>query len=376
MPPLRYCSPPSHLGQAMFYWRLLHSTIYRTTKPSEADLFFVPILTRPKLQSELTRACNSLAPRAAELPRHLPHLTPANAHRHLILLSKEHSTAVAANCTGWFYKPTGLASRFIRVAYSHAQPEALRWSAYWQPPDEYLYEDPHGDFPHLFSVPFPSSVHARLPHARDGHAGDGYAQPAAAIGDAGGGGSGGGRGGSGGSESSRSGHGAFSWDTSLPRKYSAIFIGSSMHGDVEVRERLASQCLQMNRSASAEGRPAEGQTAGGGAALGPAASGAAESMKQKGCLFLKATLTSGSDGKQLPIKRQADFCLEPAGGKPFFETSHWQPPHPSFQTPHHTIHPVHRINQHRVAPARQTPPTASRSPTPSASAASPSSSTP
>mgnify|MGYP006153769483 CR=1 FL=1 len=87
---------------AMVHWRLHRSRVYRTYDPSEADLFFVPILTRPKRQLSWRQACARLAQmRAADIEAALPHLNDDTASRHLLLASKEHSEfATSANCSG------------------------------------------------------------------------------------------------------------------------------------------------------------------------------------------------------------------------------------------------------------------------------------
>jgi hypothetical protein len=158
----------------MILWRLAKSTVYLTNDPHNADLFFVPILTAPKLKTNWPPRCAELA---NALQHHtpvsdwLPHLNASTAHRHFLIYSKEHSTAEIYNCSGWFWRPSGLFSHFMRIAYSHAQPESLRWSSYWQErwSSSPSYEDPRGEYPHLFSLPFPSSVHAILPRPLQNH---------------------------------------------------------------------------------------------------------------------------------------------------------------------------------------------------------------
>ena len=146
-------------------WRLAKSKIYLTTNPAEADVFFVPALAAGKLSSEWPAKCRALSD---ALKHHnasdwLPHLDRTTAHRHFVIFSKEHTTAEDYHCTGWFWRPVGLFYDFMRIAYSHAQPESLRSSSYWEDKNDapsFLYEDPLGEYPHLHSLPFPSSVHA------------------------------------------------------------------------------------------------------------------------------------------------------------------------------------------------------------------------
>ena len=60
-----------------------------------------------------------------------PHFTEANAHRHLLVLSKEHYEGKL--CRGWWAQPTGLFRRAMRLCYSTVQPEALHVDDYMQP---------------------------------------------------------------------------------------------------------------------------------------------------------------------------------------------------------------------------------------------------
>jgi hypothetical protein len=203
-------------------WRLRQSKVYRTYDPSSADLFFVPIgvgLTKSGLQHDIASACAKLRDAMvtfhAEPHRWLPHLNVHTAHRHFVLWPKEHWSATYNNCSDWFYQPSGLFSRFIRLAYSHSQPASLRHTAYWHLPAWY-FEDPNGtDYPHLFSVPFMSSLHA-------------YPSSASALASA----------------DAETPHAAEldPWDTTRRRPTAALFVGYANHGDTAVRQRLYDQC--------------------------------------------------------------------------------------------------------------------------------------
>ena len=228
---------------AMLHYRLWHSRMYRTRDPLRADLFFVPLLTAPKRTYALGQACAAARANMTMLLDALPHLSERTARRHFVVLSKEHVDSSSQQCLGWFRRPVGLLARAMRVAYSSVQPRELRASAYWTPtaahPARDEWEDPLGEYPNLFSVPFPSSIHAIS-------ADTGSAPPP--------------------------------WDTRLPRRHAASFVGTVNHGDLAVRRQLLSQCRQMGAR----------------------------------CVF-----TGFGKGSALPVKQASDFCLEAAGDTPF-----------------------------------------------------------
>ncbi|KAH8057167.1 hypothetical protein JL722_6808 [Aureococcus anophagefferens] len=108
-------------------WRLLRGGRCRSTaNASAAALFLVPLWPRPKNQQEWAAACAADA--NLDLAARLPHLTPANAHRHVILIGKGQINP-AGNCDAC-YAPNPL--------------------------------DDEAPYPHLVSAPYPSSVHARV----------------------------------------------------------------------------------------------------------------------------------------------------------------------------------------------------------------------
>ena len=90
----------------MVLWRLARSKVYLTHDPAEADVFFVPILTRPKLQPDWAVKCRALSDALArgELDGHLPHLNQDTAHRHFVIFSQDHNLAEARNCSGWVWR--------------------------------------------------------------------------------------------------------------------------------------------------------------------------------------------------------------------------------------------------------------------------------
>ena len=252
----------NHYGftRAMLF-RLVNSPRYRTTDPSKADLFFVPIFPLPKRGKVITSTCATVTPE--EIQKSLPYLTEATAHKHLFVLSKEHYEGF--NCKGWWAAPTGLFSRAMRLAYSTQQPEAKRVDDYYR--DERLggkhyldmgctnlfYEKQcaHLTHPNLESVPYISNVHwpAKPPdpvRSDTELAGRLRGPP---------------------------------WSDPAPRRFQMLFLGSQSHGDTRVRRLLWAMCSSYK--------------------------------DPKKCLSQKYDLNS------LMLKYMSTFCLEPAGDSPF-----------------------------------------------------------
>ena len=286
---------------ALLHYRLWNSRMYRTDDPSQADLFFVPILTAPKRTFAFRTACEEVGAKLHRLTPLLPHLNEHTARRHFVVLSKEHSwgddrvsTGIhskGSKCTGWFQKPTGPWASMIRIAYSHKQPAALvRASQYWT--DRVFtreFVDADGHFPNLYSVPFPGSVHAiptasarhveRSPASvqpwdknrrrryaassmgRGNHSGVAVREkPAASA-----------------RHVKRAPTSVLPWDTSRRRRYAASYVGTWNHGDMAVRKKLWGQCKRMGRRC----------------------------------------ITMGfAHGSAMTIKGNSDFCLEAGGDTP------------------------------------------------------------
>lgn len=276
---------------AMVHYRIHTSKLYRTMNPDEADLFLVPILTKPKRQKRVADACTRLAALgAAEIERLLPHLTPATASRHVLLFSKEHFQSGELNCTGWFANPGPLLSRAIRLAYSSVQTSEMHvwdynpssplgdvtdglWAFYDDKGDEIahamrlraaklsgplasaskLHLSTYFSYPNLHAVPFPSSVHMRCGVSRNGLQTTSKPIPEAAE--------------------------DLPWDTYAARTHRMLFIGDPNHGDTGVRHKIVSDCRH---------------------------------MPNQTCLVQGYAV-----GRSLMSKRGADFCLEPAGDTPF-----------------------------------------------------------
>ncbi|KAJ8602235.1 hypothetical protein CTAYLR_003683 [Chrysophaeum taylorii] len=148
-------------------WRVLRSPLYYEPDPSLADLFFVPIWPRDKNEPGWLDVCSRDVNFHVE--HHLKHFTEANAHRHFFVVAKGH-TKPKLNCDAWWKKPRGLLQRAMRFAYSEDFSELSNKGGYGplRFDDDYIanelapdaLEDGDVFFPHLVSIPYPSSVHA------------------------------------------------------------------------------------------------------------------------------------------------------------------------------------------------------------------------
>lgn len=178
------------LGRILEHRLRQPTSCYFTTDPGEADLFFVPVLTAPKKQQQWTKKCSWLNATAL-LEELAPTLTPENACRHFFALGKGHY--VGKPCKGWFWDPLPAFSSTIRIAYSH-------FGKTKDPPEKASLKHPH-----LFSVPYPSSIHLEPgvppPHGRH-----------------------------------------------RDRKHLMGFVGSYDHGDLPVRRKIRDACLAYNSS--------------------------------------------------------------------------------------------------------------------------------
>ena len=255
----------------MLHYRLHHSKIYRTVDPQQAELFFVPLLTKAKKEREITRACGGF--HGSEVEAHLPHLNLQTAHRHILALSKEHVGAQLSNCS-WFINPPPLLARAIRLAYSHPQPESiakvslshgynhvggnhavLKKVGYT---GSFLHSSDHA-YPNLFSVPFVSSVHwtscnvATCGTRLGMH--DGALQSANGL----------------------------PWQAGRPRPILMLFIGGTDHGDRAARSLIEAQCRAYHDPA----------------------------------ICTHTRFNPKRTMQSLLLKQRAKFCLEPAGDSPF-----------------------------------------------------------
>ena len=126
----------------------------------------------------------------------LTHLTEGTASRHFLVVSKGHY--VARGCTGWWAEPPpgSLFARVHRVAYSVPIPERGG-----------IFAGDDRAYPHLHSVPYPSAVH--LSAAASAALGAGASRTPVRRG--------------------------------LRPGPLMLFTGSSRHGDLGVRGRIAKQ---------------------------------------------------------------------------------------------------------------------------------------
>ena len=221
------------LAQILLY-RLHNSPACRTEDPAQADLFYIPVLAHPKGSSEWGNVCKAKPFEPSALSSSLPHLTARTAARHFMVVSKGHYCA--SRCE-WWKRPTGLLASVVRLAYSHTanleDTAGVRAVVEWErgrkralasngtadtlpaaPMDVRMRDyigimrrKPH-EYPNLFSVPYPSSVHWTTAAASGG-------DPTATL--------------------------------KLPpvseRPKLMLFIGKFDHGDLAVRQRIKSQCL-------------------------------------------------------------------------------------------------------------------------------------
>ena len=185
---------------ALWHFRVQHSSC-RTLCAHAADLFFVPALTLGGLRlgglREIKRSCGDCS--AEELERHLIHLDESTAAKHVLICPIEHFAL--APCIGWWSHPRGLFSRMIRLSFSAVAPASMASHL------EYMVDKQSAAdlmdikaFPNLYSLPQPSNVHW------------GQDPP-------------------------------FNVSRKRPRLMS--FVGSITHGDVEVRRRIAQQCVAL-----------------------------------------------------------------------------------------------------------------------------------
>ena len=125
-------SSPYNLAELMLY-RLQHSKHCRLTRdPAKADLFIIPVLTKPKIASTWANHCSNSTLWGASLVNgagddgyslsFLPHLTPETARRHLFFIGKGHYVASRGVSCAWIRGEPPAARLFRdmqRFAYSH-----------------------------------------------------------------------------------------------------------------------------------------------------------------------------------------------------------------------------------------------------------------
>ena len=184
-------------------YRLRISSECRTTDPNQADLFFVPVLTKPKFVNQWRRACKHV--RGDTIEKELPFLNATNACRHFFAAGEAHYCL--KRCKGWFHRPSDRLRPFQRVAYSHVDFDKNEIGGSLPRHSRLPKNQTDQMFPNLVSVPFATTFHF-------------------------------------------SGQQQQQQEDSLPqfsnfanRTLLMSFIGNDFHGDVDVRKRIVQQCL-------------------------------------------------------------------------------------------------------------------------------------
>lgn len=185
-------------------YRLRKSKHCITKNPGEADLFYVPMHTKPKKTGEWEETC--LSKRKHNVPKllkELPYLNSSTACRHFFVVSKGHY--VARSCEGSWYRPVDELKNTQRIAYSHIDFICDKLNG--GPTTSHIRadENTHVYFPNLMSVPYPSSIHytSKLDKEK-------FPLP---------------------------------WTQHERRDKLMLFLGATTHGDTDVRKRIAKQCM-------------------------------------------------------------------------------------------------------------------------------------
>ena len=135
--------------------RIRNSEACRTTDPTKADLFFPPIFTKPKWSHEWDVACHNVT--SDTVVSALPHLTSSNQCRHFFAVGKGHRAL--DSCFGWFRSPSRELENVLRVSYSHSYWNKAEWRYHVPQASLIEFQQERREFPHLFSVPYPSFFH-------------------------------------------------------------------------------------------------------------------------------------------------------------------------------------------------------------------------
>lgn len=153
------------LAEVMLH-RVKHSSrCKRVTDPDKADAFIVAVLPKAKMGSTWKSSCAKHSITHEELMAALPHMTEANAHKHVFFVGKGHPNAEA--CETWWKKPQGLLRKAWRMSYSDS------WAGEGQYGQESqgilnhevafrqknLLKTDSVDFENMRSVPYVSNVH-------------------------------------------------------------------------------------------------------------------------------------------------------------------------------------------------------------------------
>ncbi len=131
--------------------RLRQSGMCRTLNPFKADLFYAPVLSRPKGNGEWNATCQRITGKM--IRKKLVYLNSSNACRHFFAIGKGHTDVTL--CDGWFSNPIRELKPFLRLAYSS-------YSFVVDSDGRHFYDEndtTSSTYPNLYSVPYPSSLH-------------------------------------------------------------------------------------------------------------------------------------------------------------------------------------------------------------------------
>ena len=200
---------PQHTMARMLHWRLMRSR-HRVSDAAQANIFFVPLLeghgAKPLDGDAMRKECRRQnLSEAAVRPRLHALRSPAAACGHVFAVGKQFDTP--APCTWWSNPRDPLLRQATRLAYSHPltgwhgsrEDELAGYVKRFLAEPERLGEN---HYPHVFSIPYPSSVHWST--SLDPHVAP--------------------------------------WARRGARPTLMLFLGSTEHGDVAVRHRIKAQC--------------------------------------------------------------------------------------------------------------------------------------
>ena len=241
-----------HSFALILEYRLRTSPQCRTYDPQRADLFLVPLLTKQKDAKKWAKQCKKIA--SDTVLTALSHLNSTNACRHFFAFGKGHHAALG--CKGWFAEPPPALRPAQRLAYSHF--DFQRQRGVGQPRHGRApYNVTQHTYPHLMSVPYPSSLHYTT------------------------------------APSKKSDSSLLLPQWQQPRTTLMSFLGKDTHGDKAVRQRIRDQCASYASS------------------LANHANDNNNNNNNKYCQ------TGPFRPEHVVDKSRAVFCLEPAGDSPW-----------------------------------------------------------
>jgi hypothetical protein len=244
--------------------RIRASEACYTNDPNHAELFYAPVLPKPKRNNMWDTACSQVTGQMVQKaiePIVASILTNRSvACRHFVSVGKAHWGAGA--CEGWFSRPEKFFQNIQRLAYSHvdwvwdegkekglhlARSQQIAGKQVYAPDDAYgsvLSTNPNATknkYPNLVSVPYPTGLHFQRVDGSHNH------QP---------------------------------WQDPNKRTILMSFLGKGRHGDLPVRQKIVEMCKSYDNNSV--------------------------------CYRNKWSDTEGIAGKG-----RAKFCLEPPGDDPW-----------------------------------------------------------